>query len=656
MKPILPMLLAGAIAGSALPCQAAKLESTTPVPPELFLRSGFGNSLSFFVQDEPEGPAPTGTVEPKAMILPLTTATENEELDIETLWCAIDRSVPGAKFDVLRFDAGHTGTFKNVEGLKLRPAADGSKDVREFSGIIQIKTATRTIPCLVNGNVSGKLGKANQDRPYVSATFIPFASTTLEINGKAYRIAVADDNGNGTLADAAALAQKNYPDQPSGKKAGDIFAIDLDNNGFQGRRLIGCLGIPFCLDGHWLALQVDAATQDLTAVPLPDPGAGTLEIPANLRISARISGGGNWFPIVDGQPPIPLKAGKYRIAEFRIAGSGQAGCDLIMDDAHSSFEIRDGAKTVFPVPQRINMSLESDCEIIGPVRLVSLKFKMVSDTGVELGEITAANGSNVIPTVKILDAQGTVVRTSKFESNETDESSVDDQHLWRVPAALSGDFTAIVDCALPLPVEAPPCKFTVPPPAKQALVPTLPVREVQASTGIDPDCPGLCAFDDHPETCFATARPPKQGDQVTVFFTKPLERISTLTLTLGDPLADKPKTNDNDEELPGSAILEISEDGTHFEKVDELTDPNQAFTIQDKKVLAFRIRFTGQWTTPFRLTEVEAQKITKQELREQDARWLKKYDMNGNGKLEPDERARAQKDDKAGIEAPAIEE
>jgi hypothetical protein len=36
--------------------------------------------------------------------------------------------------------------------------------------------------------------------------------------------------------------------------------------------------------------------------------------------------------------------------------------------------------------------------------------------------------------------------------------------------------------------------------------------------------------------------------------------------------------------------------------------------------------------------------------------WLKKYDFNGNGKLDPEERTRAETEAKAGIQAPARDE
>lgn len=661
---VLPILLSGVIVGTALPGQAAKLESTTPVPPELFARSGLYEPFSFYVQDEPpEGPVPKGTLARKAVVLPLATIEENEGLDIEILWCAIDHSAPGAHFDVVRLDARQTGSFKDAETLKLKPAANGTKDQWEFSGIIQVKSGTRLVPCLINGTIMGKIGrtaKEDQDPPSVSLSITPFASTTLDFNGKTYRVAVADGDGNGKLTDAATLAQKNYPDRPATKTAGDPFAIDLDNTGFKGRVLVGSQGIPFCLDGHWLVLQGDAATQELTAVPQPDPGPGTLEIPPNLRLKAWVSGGGCWFPIIDGQPPIPLKAGKYRLAEARLLGSGKAVCEFDPYRTPMEFEIKDGAKTVLPIPRLIKTSVDADCETIGPVRLVSLMLKMASDTGIKISDVTAVDGSQLVPSVKILDAQGQVVHTGKFNFNDEEEGpgGFDDRsHTWRVPAALSGEFTVVVDCDLPLPVEAAPGKITVPPPSKKAFVTTLPIQDVQASTGIDPDCPAICAFDDNSDTCFATARPPKPGDLVTIVFAKPQDRLSTLSLSLGDSLADKPDDDDdNDDELPGTAALEISADGTKFEAIDELTATNQTFSIENKQILAFRIRFTSQWTTPFRLTEVELQKITKQELRQQDAQWLKKYDLNGNGKLDPEERARAQKDAKAGIEAPAIEE
>lgn len=655
------VFLAGIIAGIALPCRAAKLESTTPVPPELFFSSGLYEPFSFYVQDEPpEGPAPTGTIALKALIQPLTTVSENEDREIETIWCAIDRSAPGTDFDVVRLDARQTGSFKTAETLKLRPATDGSKDEWEFSGIIPVKFETELIPCLISGTVSGKPGKPamdDQDPPRLSFSIMPFASTMLEFNGKTYRVAVADGNGNGKLMDAAVLAQKNYPDQPITDKAGDPFAIDLDNTGFKGRVLAGRLGLPFCLDGHWLVLQGDAATQELVAVPQPDPGTGTLEMPQNIRLEAWISGGGGWFPIIDGQPPIPLKAGKYRVVEARLPGSGKAACELDLNDPSIAVEIKDGAKTVFPAPRLIRISGETDCETVGPVRLVSLRLKMACDTGIRLSDVTAADGKQAIPSVKILDAQGKVVHAGEFNFNDEEEGIggfYDRSLTWRVPAALSGEFTAVVDCPLPLPIEAAPAKFTVPPPSQKALVPTLPILNVQASTGIDPDCPAICAFDDHPGTCFATARPPKPGDLVTIVFAKPMDGASTLMLTMEDSRTDNP--DGNDDALPGKAVLEISADGIHFEGIDELQDVTQIFSIRNKQVKVLRFRFTSDWTAPFRLTEVEWRKQTKREQRQQDAKWLKKYDLNGNGKLEPEERARAQKDAKAGIEAPAIEE
>jgi hypothetical protein len=169
---------------------------------------------------------------------------------------------------------------------------------------------------------------------------------------------------------------------------------------------------------------------------------------------------------------------------------------------------------------------------------------------------------------------------------------------------LSGDFTATVDYPLPLPVEAPPCKFTVEPSSKKPIMLTLPVQKVQSSTGIDPDCPAICAFDSHPETCLATAKPPKNGDLVVVQLSKQLAGISELALNIGDPLTDNP---DNDGQLPGSAVLEISTDGTTFEAAGELTESDQIFSLDDKAITAFRIRFTSDWTTPFRLAEVEPQ-------------------------------------------------
>ena len=420
MTPIvLRMVLAGFIAGTALPGLAATLESSTPVPPELFADQG--ETLVLVVQEEqPAEAAPTGTIDPKAMILPLSM--NGEGLEPEIFWCAIDRSAPGAGFDVLRIDTCRTGSFKNAEILKLKPAADGTKDLWEFSGIIQVKAAARTIPCLANGMINGPFEKTvkkdpeqEQEIPFVMVSIIHFATAKLDINGKTYRIAVGDGNGDGDLADAARLAKKTYPGQPEGKKAGDFFAIDLDGNGFKGRNLKGYLGVPFCLDGHWLVLKTNEKATDLTAEAQADPGTGTLDIPAGVRLEALISGGRSLFPIIDGQPPVPLKAGKYRIVEARLLGPGKTTCELMPEETETAFEIADGVKTAFPVPHQIKMEVSAECEDVGPVRLIRMGLKMTSDNGAKIGVVTAADGSQPTPTVKILDPQGKVVHTGKFE-------------------------------------------------------------------------------------------------------------------------------------------------------------------------------------------------------------------------------------------------
>ena len=58
-----------------------------------------------------------------------------------------------------------------------------------------------------------------------------------------------------------------------------------------------------------------------------------------------------------------------------------------------------------------------------------------------------------------------------------------------------------------------------------------------------------------------------------------------------------------------------------------------------------------------RKTRLETwQREEEQAKHQQETEWLKKYDFNGNGKLDPEERARAEKDHKAGIEVPAMQD
>jgi hypothetical protein len=415
-RTILRMVIASFLTGSALPGLAAKLESSTPIPPELFANQG--ESITLISQDEhPADPAPAGTRDPQAKIL--SVAVSREGLAPEIFWAAIDRRAPGTGFDVLRIDTRHTGSFKDAEMLALKPATDGSKDQLDISGIIRVKVDAKEIPCLASGMIQGKIDPMNKeagdDELFVVLSILPFASTKLEVNGKAYRVAVADGTGDGDLADAAILARKNFPGQPEGKKAGDLFAIDLDGNGFKGRVLKGILGVPFCLDGQWLALKTNAPGTELTAEPLPNPGTGTLELPATVRLEAQLSGGGSLFPIVNGQPPIPLKAGTYRLIAGRLLGPGKTACEFKPGDSKAIFEINDGAKTGFPVPRQIQLSVTAESEAIGPVRLVSFSLEMKSDTSILIGENTGADGQPQAPTLKILDAQGKIVHTGKFE-------------------------------------------------------------------------------------------------------------------------------------------------------------------------------------------------------------------------------------------------
>jgi Ca2+-binding EF-hand superfamily protein len=54
--------------------------------------------------------------------------------------------------------------------------------------------------------------------------------------------------------------------------------------------------------------------------------------------------------------------------------------------------------------------------------------------------------------------------------------------------------------------------------------------------------------------------------------------------------------------------------------------------------------------------KAQMQREAEQAKRQQEAQWLKKYDFNGNGKLDLEERTRAEADSKAGIQAPARDE
>jgi type II secretory pathway component PulJ len=57
-----------------------------------------------------------------------------------------------------------------------------------------------------------------------------------------------------------------------------------------------------------------------------------------------------------------------------------------------------------------------------------------------------------------------------------------------------------------------------------------------------------------------------------------------------------------------------------------------------------------------RLEEEQKRRRQEEQRRQLEAHWLKKYDFNGNGKLDLEEHQRAEADAKAGIQAPARDE
>ena len=76
--------------------------------------------------------------------------------------------------------------------------------------------------------------------------------------------------------------------------------------------------------------------------------------------------------------------------------------------------------------------------------------------------------------------------------------------------------------------------------------------------------------------------------------------------------------------------------------------------LEEEKRLQEMIR--RQQEEQKRLEEEQKRRRQEEQRRQLEAQWLKKYDFNGNGKLDPEERTRAEADAKAGIQAPARDE
>jgi hypothetical protein len=218
---------------------------------------------------------------------------------------------------------------------------------------------------------------------------------------------------------------------------------------------------------------------------------------------------------------------------------------------------------------------------------------------------TAKDGQDLPgPRLTVRDAAGKVVYAGHLENGE-EKAGYD--FFWRVPMVLSGEFTATIEYALPVPVKNEPVKFTVPPSGKHPVMLTLPVKKVQSSMGLDPETPAICAFDERSETCLATAKPPKNGDLLTVILSKPLQapQVTGLCLDVGDHLAKRENPDGEEIMMAGSAVLEISTNGTDFREAKPLLEEmgSQEFSFKGKAIVAFRIRFTSDWTAPFCLTE-----------------------------------------------------
>lgn len=629
------LTLASALAGASLSCLAGKLVPDLTVPSDLFSTEG---SVSLCVAEKnPDRPKPTGTVDPRAVILSFAMDSM-DDANKELFWGALDKSAPDVPgFDVLRLDLRKTGRFKEAITFSLKP---GEKAKNEFviQGIVRFPINGQEIACLVDGSGTMNLADVQAGEKNARSLFlniIVFGATQAEFNGKAYAVAVGDGNSNGRLTDITTpeILQAMYKeeevdawgvgiadkppkadDADKPPKAGDVFVLDLDGNGFKGRRLQGYLGIPFCLDGQWFSLTVEPQTQELVAQALPVPGTGTLAAPAGPKISAKLVGDGRCFEIVAGQPAIPLKAGTYQIIEAAIFGPDDSEYGLYADDqdkTYTTLKIEDGQKTLFPIPSKITLELNPECEEIGPVRLVTFDLSMKSPEELNFtGFGTAKDGQDLPrPKLTVRDAAGKVVYAGNLGSEDDDGWHVPGagRDVWRVPMALAGKFTATVEYALPVPVKNEPVKFTVPPSGKHPVMLTLPVKKVQSSMGLDPETPAICAFDERSETCLATAKPPKNGDLLTVILSKPLAapQVTGLWLDVGDYLARREIEDGEEIMMAGSAVLEISTNGTDFQEAKPLLEEvgSQEFSFKGKAIVAFRIRFTSDWTAPFCLTE-----------------------------------------------------
>jgi Ca2+-binding EF-hand superfamily protein len=98
------------------------------------------------------------------------------------------------------------------------------------------------------------------------------------------------------------------------------------------------------------------------------------------------------------------------------------------------------------------------------------------------------------------------------------------------------------------------------------------------------------------------------------------------------------------ETLEFAQILLQTEDHNHNGRID--WDESTRLLIMNYAKVEDRLQKEKQ----------EQERLITQQQRQQEIEWLKKYDLNGNGKLDPEERARAEQDGKQGIQAPAIDE
>jgi hypothetical protein len=121
-----------------------------------------------------------------------------------------------------------------------------------------------------------------------------------------------------------------------------------------------------------------------------------------------------------------------------------------------------------------------------------------------------------------------------------------------------------------------------------------PIVAVETTLATDSDQIRQLAFDGDPRTYFASDKNPGRDDHFTLVFDQPVA-VKSLSVTTG---------RGDGRDKAEAARLEVSADGTKFERLADFADGEARAKGADKRIRFVRIQPTGEWKHPLVVREI----------------------------------------------------